>query len=330
MYYVPQLSPVPDHLHHSHWVADRSVAFLEEKTSEEPFLLWSSFIAPHPPFAPPSPWHRYYEPSVMPDPFTPVEADSLLTVHNRLQNRYKYRDGGHDRRLNQLIKAFYYGSVSYLDSQIGRILDALDRTGQRENTVVILTADHGEFLGDYGSFGKRSFLDVAARIPLVFNGRGWDARRSEVTSLIDVYPTLLDLADIDYAPRDGRSLLEVTDDAIVFGQYQEHELGLYCVISPDWKYIWSAYDSREYLIDRTHDPRETMNLAYNPRRRKALLAMRSRATEHFRELQNIDMDQLTNNVALKVGAPPNPEHLRAMRSIELDRDAATLVVRDDP
>lgn len=328
MYYIPQLSPVPEHLHHSHWVADRSIDFLRKQTADRPFLLWSSFIAPHPPFAPPAPWHRRYEPSTMIDPFVPPASDDLLTVYNRLQNRYKYRDGGQDRRLIQLLKAYYFASVSYLDSQVARIVQTLDDSGLRENTTIIVTADHGELLGDYGSFGKRSYLDPAARVPLIVNGPGFrPERRREPVTLLDIYPTVLEIARAEELLRDGRPLQRLPADRPVFGQYQEGEIGLYAVITERWKYIWSAFDRREFLLDRTRDPEETLNLAYNVRRREELLSMRTLALEHFDDLREIDLDHLASNESLRLGERPSPEAIRAMEALGLDRDAATLVVR---
>jgi arylsulfatase len=331
MYYIPQLSPVPERLHHSHWVADRSIRFLDEQADERPFLLWSSFIAPHPPFAPPSPWHRRFEPSVMPEPFEPQGSAGLLTCYNELQNRYKYRDGGSSRRLDQLIKAYYFASVSYVDSQIGRILEALEEKGLQENTYILLAADHGELLGDYGSYGKRSFLDAAARIPFVLAGPGIGPERTrELVSLLDVYPTLLDLAHISYEPRDGVSLMDPVRPSQIYGQYQEAELGLYAVITDDWKYIWSAHDKHEYLVDRRRDPRETMNVAYNPRRRDVLLTMRDRAVRHFDDLRDVDLDAASGNVPLRLGERPDQDVIRSMDALHRDRDAATLVVRGGP
>ncbi|GAA1503843.1 arylsulfatase A-like enzyme [Agromyces terreus] len=341
MYYVPQLSPVPEHLHHSHWVADRSVAFLESHAGGAgepgaaddgtPFLLWSSFIAPHPPFAPPSPWHRRFEPSTMPDPFVPQGSESLETIYNRLQNRYKYRDGGHDRRLEQLRTAYYYASVSYLDTQVARILAALDASGERENTIVVVTADHGEFLGDYGFYGKRSFLDAAARVPLIISGPGFEAERMpHPVSLVDVRATLLEATGTAGDPRDGRSVLAGDEPGPVYGQYQQGDAGLYAVITEEWKYIWSAFDRREFLLDRVRDPRESANLAYNPRRRDTLVAMRDLARTHFADLADADFDTASSNVSLRLGMRPDDETLRSMAALELDAEAATLVVRGGP
>jgi arylsulfatase len=329
MYYIPQLSPVPEALHHSHWVADRSINFLGYQSPDRPFLLWSSFIAPHPPFAPPSPWHRRYEPTTMTDPFVPQSSDDLLTVYNRLQNRYKYRDGGWDRRLNQLLKAYYYASISYLDSQVARILEALEDIGLRQDTTVLVTADHGELLGDYGSFGKRSFLNPAARVPLIVNGPGFAAeRKRELVSLLDIYPTVLEIGGVQQPLRDGVPLQDRgSEDRPLFGQYQQGELGLYMVMTERWKYIWSAFDRREYLLDRVRDPDETLNLAYNVRRRDELLSMRVLALDHFEDLRALDLDDLASNTRLRLGERPSPDAVRSMKALTLDRDAATLVVR---
>jgi arylsulfatase A-like enzyme len=264
----------------------------------------------------------------MTDPFVPQSSDDLLTVYNRLQNRYKYRDGGWDRRLNQLLKAYYYASISYLDSQVARILQALERSGQREDTTIIVSADHGELLGDYGSFGKRSFLDPAARVPLIVNGPGFAAeRKRELVGLLDIYPTALQIGGVQQPLRDGVSLQDVPEGRPLFGQYQQGELGLYMVVTERWKYIWSAFDRREYLLDRLRDPDETMNLAYNVRRRDELLSMRVLALDHFEDLHGLDLDDLASNTSLRLGQRPSPEGVRAMKALALDRDAGTLVVR---
>ncbi|KRF33188.1 hypothetical protein ASG83_04240 [Yonghaparkia sp. Soil809] len=328
MYYIPQLSPVPEEHHFSHWVADRSIAFIEERDDDAPFFLWSSFIAPHPPFAPPAPWHRRLAPSLLPEPFEPQGGEALMTVYNRLQERYKYRDGGRDRRLLQLIRAYYYASVAHVDAQIGRILTELDDRGLAESTLVILTADHGEFLGDYGTFGKRSFLDAAARVPLLVRGPGFVAGSvvQSPVSLIDVYPTIAAAAGKS-AEREGLSLADPLNDRHVYGQYQAGVMGMYAVITPLWKYIWSAPDQREILIDR-RSGKESMNLAYNVRTRATLEQLRAEACEHFADLADVDFDALSSNVTLRLGAPADARGLAALASLELDPDAATLVVRE--
>ncbi|MHB0876221.1 MAG: sulfatase family protein, partial [Anaerolineae bacterium] len=163
MYYVPQVAQMPARFHGSQWVGDRAVHFLEQRQAD-PFFLMVSFVHPHPPFSPPTPWNKLYRGALMPLPKRPAGYEALQTHVNRYQNRYKYRDAGQDDNLLRVMKAFYYGCVSFVDYQVGRVLRALEQTGALDDTLVLFTSDHGEFLGDYGCFGKRSMLDAAARV----------------------------------------------------------------------------------------------------------------------------------------------------------------------
>lgn len=328
MYYIPQVSPLPEEYHFTHWVADRSIDFLGHRDKSEPFFLWSSFIAPHPPFSPPENWIGTYPPQLMPDPFRPRGSEDLLTIHNRLQNRYKFRDGGDDRRLGQLIQSYYYASVSFVDQQIGRILEALDATGERENTIIILSADHGELLGDYGSYGKRSFLDAAARVPLIISGPGFPAgRRREPVSLIDVMPTLLSAAGHEPDDElDGVTLQGPVERESIFGKFQDGPQALYMVCTTEWKYYLSIKDAKEYLIDRRRDPQESRNLAYVPHRRGTLVTLRELAQGHFPELANVDFDRQFSNGSVLLGQPSSGEYLDAL---DVDSEADVLVLRRD-
>ena len=129
-YYVPQPSQLPARLHHSTWVADRSLDFLQRRDPSRPFFLWSSFIKPHPPFESPIPWNRLYKPVEMPYPHMPPGYEHLLTFWNHLQNRYKYRDQGLDGNLVRLTRAAYYAAISFVDYNLGRILAQLRQSGQ--------------------------------------------------------------------------------------------------------------------------------------------------------------------------------------------------------
>ena len=165
MYYIPQPAQVPARLHNTQWVGDRAVEFIGGAGDGDPFFLFASFIHPHPPFSPPTPWNKLYRAPDMPLPHRPTDYEALQVHINRFQNRYKFRDQGFDLNLARTQKAYYYGCVSFVDYQIGRILDALAATGRLDDTLIVFASDHGEFLGDYGCYGKRAMLDPAARIP---------------------------------------------------------------------------------------------------------------------------------------------------------------------
>lgn len=259
MYYIPQPAQLPARLHPTQWVSDQSCQFIREHaTADRPWFLQTSFIHPHPPFCPPAPWHKLYRGKSMPLPFIPDAAEALTFFVNRHQNRYKYRDRGWDVNLIRQIKAYYYACISFIDFQIGRLLDSLESTGQLEHTLILFSSDHGEMLGDYGCFGKRSMHDASAQIPMLarWPDRAMQGTRCEKpVSLIDIGPTLLAAADAAPEPTfDGIDLARTargeSKRAQVFSQFRWGGDGLYAVMDERWKYIYSAPDDREIFFER--------------------------------------------------------------------------------
>jgi arylsulfatase A-like enzyme len=275
-YYLPQPSQLPASLHNTAWVADRSIDFLKRRDPKRPFFLWASFIKPHPPFENPVPWNKLYRAAEMPAPFRPDGFERLLTYWNRFQNRYKYRDAGCDLNLLRTMRAAYYGCISFIDYHIGRILSALG--SELDHTLIVFTSDHGELLGDYGSFGKRSMLDAASRVPLLVRwvgrnrsgGFAGGQRCATPTSLLDLWPTFLTAAGISEAHihpegEDLRQIANAPEQArLVYSQFSHGGHGLYLVTDGRWKYTYSAADEQEWLFDVQVDPGETHSLAENP------------------------------------------------------------------
>lgn len=289
-YYVPQLSTLPPQHHPTQWVGDRTVEWLKEQ-GDQSFFLFSSFIHPHPPFSPPTPWHKLYRGPDMPLPKMAEDNESLHLYTNCRQNRYKGRDAGRDIRLHQLIKSYYWASISFIDFQVGRILQTLEETGKLDSTLIIFTSDHGEFLGDYNCFGKRSFLDSAARVPMLCHLPGTfeaGAVCNTPVSLVDVMPTALAVAGESAENMDGEDLAKVAGGSssrdVVFGHYQGAHAGIYMAVSRDWKYIWSAADNKELLFDRIKDPDETRNRACNVACGTAVRKMRKLLQDHIRTM----------------------------------------------
>lgn len=273
-YYIPQPSQLPDRLHHTRWVADRSIDFLNRRDQSRPFFLWSSWIKPHPPFEAPTPWNKLYRIHDMPEPFRPKDGEDLLTYWNRVQNRYKYRDGGYDPLFIRTMRAMYYACISYIDSQLARVLDALG--DDIDNTLIVFTADHGELLGDYHSVGKRCMLDASAKVPMLVRypkafapGTTCDTP----TTLLDLFPTFLRAAGIDESmPSDeGMDLARLVAapeaspaDRTVYSQFQDRGYGLYMAADSIGKYIYSEADQRDWYIDTANDPAETRNVPDHP------------------------------------------------------------------
>lgn len=295
MYYIPQISSLPAAAHPSHWIGTESVRFIRAQAGRRrPWCLFSSFIHPHPPFAPPKPWHKLYRAADMPLPMVPPDPAALMTWINRRQNRYKYRDRGLDLNLLRVIKAYYYATISFVDFQVGRILAALEAAGQLDRTLILFTSDHGEHLGDFNCFGKRSMHDASVRIPLVvrYPNRFSAGRRcATAVSLVDVLPTLLAAATGDRAAPEGDGLdlagvaRRRASDRTVYAQFGQGQRAIYMGVNRSWKYVYSAGDDREFLFDRRNDPREFVNLARRAADRPVRDARRADVLEFLRKNQ---------------------------------------------
>ena len=274
MYYVPQPAQMSAKCHPTQWIGDRAVDFLgDAERKSEPWYLYASFIHPHPPFAPPAPWHKLYRAPLMPLPKVTHDDEALHLHINRVQNRYKYRDQGIDLNLMRNMRAHYYGCVSFIDFQIGRILGALEESGQLDDTLILFTSDHGEYLGDYQCFGKRGMHDSAARIPLIARMPGrFDGGQivDEPANLVDIAPTILQTTGCKIADHelDGADLRAVAsgdaDRAGGISQFNSGPNGVYMLAAKRWKYIYSAPDDKELLFDAVEDPLETRNKANAP------------------------------------------------------------------
>lgn len=264
MYYIPQVANMPQALHPTQWIGDRSIAFLEDPArNEQPWYLMASFIHPHPPLNPPNPWHKLYRGPDMPLPMVPQDREVHLTWINAHQNRYKYRDQGIDNHLLRQIKAHYYACISFVDFQVGRILAALEASGQLDQTLIIFTSDHGEHLGDYHCFGKRSMHDSASRIPLLARLPGTmpaGHRCEEVASLVDIAPSCCQLAGAAIDGYEGLPMQEVAahrhQRPYVFSQHSTGDSAQYLAVSRTHSFFYSAADDREYCYDQMGDPRQ--------------------------------------------------------------------------
>ncbi len=291
-YYLPQPSQLPAGLHNTTWTTERSLDFLNNRDTDRPFFLWTSYIKPHPPFEAPTPWNRLYRAAEMDAPLRFPGDDGFMTYWNRVQNRYKYRDKGSDEMLMRTLRAAYYACISFIDYQLKRIIENLEASGELDNTLILFTADHGEMLGDYGCVGKRSMLEASARVPLLARlpGRFEAGAKCDVpATLLDILPTCLGAANIEMeASKEtvhGRDLatLNNEEDRVVLSQFSHGAFGLYMAAAREWKYIYSAPDEREWLFDLRRGCYEAHDLARNPMFGDKLRELRAQLLSRLRD-----------------------------------------------
>jgi choline-sulfatase len=250
------------------WLTD--MARNRAQGDDTPFLLVASFIHPHDPFvALPDWWDRYSDddidlPSPAPDPLDPHSE--------RVAQGTQVSDiSVSDEDIRRTRRA-YLANVSYFDSKIGEIAKTLEDTGMMDDTIFIVTSDHGEMLGTRGLWFKMTFFEQSARVPLVVAGPGIAQGQSDVVcSLVDMLPTFLDLAggaDMPLgAPIDGRSLLPAmqghkTTQGEALGEYcaEMAAAPIFMIRRGRFKYIHCDVDP-PMLFDLQTDPEELRNLA---------------------------------------------------------------------
>jgi arylsulfatase len=185
-----------------------------------PHLLWSSYSSVHPPFDPSKKWLDYYKNRELPKAVVGEWAEKKFGDYDEAPPPDEKRTnplGNFGEQIVRESREGYYGAISFIDKQIGRILDALEKKGEMENTLILFTADHGDMMGDHHLWRKSYDYEGSARVPMIIRwpeSMKLKAKRgqkfSELVELRDVLPTFLDVAGVDIpAEIEGQSLLYV-------------------------------------------------------------------------------------------------------------------------
>lgn len=197
-----EAADVPDNMYNDGYYTDRALATLDE-IKDDPFFLAVGFRKPHLPFNAPKKYWDLYNPAdidLADNPFAPKDAPSIglhASFELRTRKDIPKADDIGDKQARQLIHG-YLACVSYIDAQIGMLLDKLERLGLRENTIIMLWGDHGWHLGEHGIWGKATNYEIATRVPLIVSAPGMSRNTDSdaIVELVDMYPTLSDLAGL--------------------------------------------------------------------------------------------------------------------------------------
>ena len=260
-------------------IRDETMTWLNSvaaKRTEKPWCLFVSFVCPHFPLVAPPEFFNLYDLNKLPMPRLRNPADFPdHPVLRKLREVQNYDDHFRDEEHVRIALAAYYGMVSFLDDNIGRVLKTLGETGLDEETLVVYTSDHGDNLGARTFWGKSNMYEEAVGVPLIIKGPGVPAGRRVTTpvSLVDVYPTIIEAVgeELTLGERKlpGTSLLGLLNgegaDRTVFSEYHAvgSMTGIFMVRFGRYKYVhYEGY--RPQLFDLEADPMETRDLAMEP------------------------------------------------------------------
>ena len=284
-------SPKSDQYHTDGLMAEDANWVLERcaKRKDRPFFLAVGFFRPHTPYvAPKEPYFGWYPEKEM-RVVANIQADQSDIPAAGLGSYKKEQDKLTDDLRRQSLQA-YYASISFMDAQVGRVIDSLDRLGLADNTIIVFTSDHGYHTGEHGLWQKMSLFEESARVPMLIVAPGVTAKggvAKSPVSHIDLFPTLTELCGVK-APSNiqGQSLVPMLKDPSVVGRgwaitqvtrgavgpraaqnpnaKDKSFLG-YSLRTPRWRYTeWDEGNQGRELYDHDNDPLEQTNLATKP------------------------------------------------------------------
>ncbi len=281
--------------HSSELFADAAIEFLRHYRGERPFFMYISFMAPHDPRTMPREYLEMYDPRDIPLPpnFMPTHPfdNGELNVRDELLAAQPREEREIRRHL-----AEYYAMITHADAQIGRVMDALEATGQLDNTIIVFAGDNGLALGQHGLMGKQNLYDHSLRVPLIFVGPGVPKgeRRETFCYLSDIYPTLCELIGIPVPNSvEGKSLVPAMRDPqteVRHTMYFAYRGLQRAVRDKRYKLIEYVVQGRRVtqLFDIVQDPWEQHNLAQELGYRSIVERLRGEML-HWRE--ELDDDQ---------------------------------------
>ena len=264
--------------------AEAAIDFLK-RNQDKPFFLGCGFVRPHVPLVAPSKYFDIYDRDAMIAPSVP-EGD-LDDVPQVIRNYKAISRYGVTPELHKGLLEAYYASISYMDAQVGRVLDTLNELGLRENTIVIFSSDHGYLLGHHNKFQKQHLFEEATRVPFILSvpwlSDSHGKATSQITELIDLYPTVADLAGLT-PPNDlqGQSFVALLENPSATSWNKDlaftiSRSGGESIRTHEWRLTqWGFGTKGRELFDRKNDPGEFTNLAKDPKYADQLAKLKKR------------------------------------------------------
>lgn len=257
-----------------YWIAQNTIDFIQRRAGERgghggrgegrPWFAWCGFCSPHDPMDPPEPYCRMFDPEkVVLPPNYGINIDASPRATTAEQDK-----------LARWHIAHYWGLCALIDDQVGRVVKALDESGQGKDTLIIFTSDHGEMLWDRGRLAKAWFYDPIIRVPLIVVPPGGERgrRMGGIVEAFDVAPTMMDYAGAGMSAGAAATTLR----GVVEGGSQTREFAMseftasdksfrtVCTVTERFKYIWTSGVRTEEFFDLVKDPLERRNVLNDP------------------------------------------------------------------
>lgn len=281
--YTAKAYALPEALHPTRWTAGCAVRFIDTYSRPEPWFLKVSFARPHSPYDPPQRLWKRYEDADLPQARTGVWADKYRERNSARDDIWRGDVGAEAIRR---ARVGYSGSVTFIDEEIGRILDTLQKRRMLDETFIVYLSDHGDMTGDHWLWRKSYAYEASARIPMIVRGPG--AGRGTVNEtpveIRDVLPTLAAAAGVAVPEAcDGRNVLTARREWIDLEHNVCYDATNHWNALTDgrWKYIYHAHDGSEQLFDLTKDPAELRDLSGEGAHTTTLANWRSRMMTHL-------------------------------------------------
>ncbi|HEY8420162.1 MAG TPA: sulfatase-like hydrolase/transferase [Thermoclostridium sp.] len=265
----PLINYLPREYHITQWCGDETVEWLKNKRPKDrPFFLWSSFVKPHVPYDCPEHLTDLYKEEDMPEPWVSDKDGTHKNPYFAQYRKVKEFDLYSDTAARR-ARAYYYSNITFIDEQIGRIIDTLKEEGIYENTLIVFTSDHGDLMGDHRLWYKSFGYEGSIHIPLVLHHPKRikpGTRCSEIASLIDILPTVSSAVGINIDNgRPGNNLFDLIsgDKSCDFGVSEIFTAPDYMihVRTKEWKYLFYQNGGFEELYNLKEDPHEMVDLA---------------------------------------------------------------------
>ncbi|MBX2875084.1 MAG: sulfatase [Saprospiraceae bacterium] len=285
-----------DDLVHSDGKTAEKASALIRAHKDEPFFLAVGFVRPHVPFVAP---RTYFTPYPFEEVILPpkVEGD-WDDIPQRGINYVTSVNGKMNEIQEQKAVAAYYASVTYLDAQVGKVLNTLKEEGLEDNTIVVFTSDHGFHLGEHRFWMKVSLHEESVRVPMIIKVPGKKpAVCHSFTELLDLYPTVAQLAGLEHSENlQGKSLVDVLEDPtkevrdMAFSVSQGGKTFL--LRTKKWAYIQYDEDASSgvELFDMERDPKQYTNLATNPAYEEVVVEFKEKLQQKLAEVRANDLE----------------------------------------